>query len=189
MTALALILILCLPLVFTQASSENSKMKEKDKLLKREIGGEYIVKLKDWGDNNSRSLMFDSETKVHAKNEKIKSLKVSVSERSRGNFLQKIRKLKNVLWAEPNYIVKAQLTPNDPSWNQQWGPEKISSTTAWDIETGSQEVLVVVIDTGVYYTHPDITTNYVSGGYDWVNDDGYYNFADWVEKAAEKADK
>jgi len=25
--------------------------------------------------------------------------------------------------------------------------------------------------------------------YDWVNDDGYNNFADWVEKAAEKAGK
>lgn len=169
--ALTLTLILFLPLVSTQASSEQTQIKQKEEYQKHVIAGEFIVKLKDWGDNNSRSLMFDPETEIHAKNEKIKSLKVMVSERSRGNFLQKIRKLKNVLWAEPNYIINVDMTPNDPSFGQQWGPQKISAPDAWDLEQGSQDVLVVVIDTGVSYTHPDLASNFIVGGYDWVNDD------------------
>lgn len=169
--ALTLTLILFLPLVSTQASTEQSQTKQEEKYQKHAIAGEYIVKLKDWGDNNSRSLMFDPETEIDAKNEKIKSLKVRVSERSRGNFLQKIRKLQNVLWVEPNYIINVDMTPNDPSFGQQWGPQKISAPDAWDLEQGNQDVLVVVIDTGVSYTHPDLASNYIVGGYDWVNDD------------------
>lgn len=80
----------------------------------------------------------------------------------------------NVLYAEPNYIHKkdqnAQLTPNDPSFNQLWGlhntgqtggtPDAdIDAVEAWDISTGSSSVVVFVIDTGVDYNHPDLTAN------------------------------
>jgi subtilisin family serine protease len=80
----------------------------------------------------------------------------------------------NVLYAEPNYIVRkaqhVQLTPNDPNFTQLWGLHNTGQTggtpdadidapEAWDITTGSSSVVVFVIDTGVDYNHPDLNAN------------------------------
>jgi len=46
----------------------------------------------------------------------------------------------DVEYAEPNYIVHAVLTPNDPSWAQQWGPSKIKCPEAWDTFTGGGNI-------------------------------------------------
>ena len=77
-----------------------------------------------------------------------------------------------VAWAEPDRKVHVQLTPNDPyfsssgSWGQSfddlWGIKLIDAPAAWDSVQGSG-VVVAVTDTGVDYTHPDISANM------WVN--------------------
>ena len=73
-----------------------------------------------------------------------------------------------VEYAEPNYIVKAMLVPNDPyysssgSWGQSyddlWGLKKIQAEKAWDISQG-EGVVVAVVDSGIDYTHEDIKDN------------------------------
>ncbi|MCX7634558.1 MAG: S8 family serine peptidase, partial [Syntrophales bacterium] len=52
-----------------------------------------------------------------------------------------------------------QKTPNDPSFSSQWNLTKIGLPTAWDVSTGSPRVLVAIIDTGVDYNHPDLSSN------------------------------
>ncbi|WP_455370096.1 S8 family serine peptidase, partial [[Eubacterium] cellulosolvens] len=169
---LFMITLICIPLYFPEASSENSEnTEEKTKTKSRFIENEYIIKLKDWGDENSRSQIFDPDTEIQKKNEKMKTVKVKILEKNRDKFLEKIRKQQNVVWAEPNHIIEVEMTPNDPAWGQQWGPQKISVNEAWNLEQGNQEILVAIIDTGICYNHPDLASNYVSGGYDWVNDD------------------
>ncbi|HOX58359.1 MAG TPA: S8 family serine peptidase [Candidatus Paceibacterota bacterium] len=76
-----------------------------------------------------------------------------------------------VLYAEPDYWVEADATfPNDPRFNELWGMlntgqtggtpgADIRASEAWDVTTGSRQILVAVIDTGVDYTHPDLTNN------------------------------
>lgn len=79
--------------------------------------------------------------------------------------------LRNVEFAEPNYVAKAFLTPNDQLWSVQWGPMKIQCPQAWDITTGSASIVVAVLDTGVQFSNPDIAGKTVSGGWDYANND------------------
>ena len=80
----------------------------------------------------------------------------------------------DVVFAEPNYILSVDTTPNDPSFPNLWGllntGQRIGTVTgvagadidavpAWDISTGSRSIAVGVIDTGVDYTHPDLAAN------------------------------
>jgi subtilisin family serine protease len=76
---------------------------------------------------------------------------------------------------EKDYIVFHQATtPTDNYWLSLWGLHNtgqsgglsdadIDAPEAWDIFTGSQNVVVGVIDTGVDYNHPDLINNR------WIN--------------------
>jgi thermitase len=86
-------------------------------------------------------------------------------------FVEETRIMELASYIEPNMKVQAQLVPNDPYWSMQWGPQKIGADWAWNTTVGDPSVLVAVVDTGIYYTHPDLTANYVALGYDWVNND------------------
>ncbi len=63
---------------------------------------------------------------------------------------------RSVLYAEPDFVVQAVFTPNDPLWAQQWDMVKIAAPTAWDTQTNSSDVYGFVIDTGIDFTHPDL---------------------------------
>ncbi|HSK63695.1 MAG TPA: S8 family serine peptidase, partial [Pyrinomonadaceae bacterium] len=72
-----------------------------------------------------------------------------------------LRRQPDVLYAEPNYLLRAAATPNDTHFiaNRQWGLAKIGMTTAWDTTTGSPDVVVAVIDEGIDFSHPDLAGN------------------------------
>ena len=75
-------------------------------------------------------------------------------------FIEKLRAEPDVVSAMPNYIMHTQaVTPNDTEWSRQWGPAAIRAPELWEQGTGSDEVVVAVIDTGVIYDHPDIAPN------------------------------
>ncbi|MDD1724516.1 MAG: S8 family serine peptidase, partial [Methanospirillum sp.] len=63
-------------------------------------------------------------------------------------------------------------TPNDPYYSLEWGLHNtgqspyfgtadadIDAPGAWDTTTGASSVVVAVVDTGVDYTHPDLSSN------------------------------
>ena len=50
-------------------------------------------------------------------------------------------------------------TPNDPSLNKQYAVENMELIKAWDIATGSDQVVVAVIDSGIDSTHEDLKNN------------------------------
>ncbi|MEN3332566.1 MAG: thermitase [Blastocatellia bacterium] len=77
-----------------------------------------------------------------------------------------------VEYAEPNYIYETSLTPDDPHFRDEWGlmntfsslsssatPADIGATRAWDITTGSDDLVVAVIDTGIDVSHEDLAAN------------------------------
>lgn len=82
--------------------------------------------------------------------------------------------------AQPNYRYQAETAPNDGNYSSQWHHQRIGSEQAWTTATGSQQIVVAVIDTGVMYTHPDLANNMWQGdvgggqtgyGYDFVSND------------------
>ncbi|NIA17189.1 MAG: S8 family serine peptidase, partial [Planctomycetes bacterium] len=93
--------------------------------------------------------------------------------------LAAFKNAQGILYAEPNYKIKLLSTfPDDPRFNEQWGLHNTGQTVngtsgtvdadidapeAWDIHTGSSDIIVAVIDTGVDYNHPDLSANM------WVN--------------------
>ena len=71
-----------------------------------------------------------------------------------------------------NHVVPVY--PNDPAYEggDQWGLNKIEGPKAWGITTGSSQVIIAVIDSGVDLDHPDLQ-NKVVAGWDFVNNDAY----------------
>lgn len=61
--------------------------------------------------------------------------------------------------AQPNFYYRLQATPNDTRYAELWAMPNISAPQAWDLNTGSPNVVVAVIDTGVRYTHEDLAAN------------------------------
>ena len=96
-----------------------------------------------------------------------------------------IRKLQSnslVEYAEADSLVRAQTTfPTDPNFSSQWfhynpyysfmpvRPD-IHSPEAWDITTGSSNVIVAVLDTGINASLVEFAGRLVPG-YDFVNND------------------
>lgn len=50
-----------------------------------------------------------------------------------------------------------------------WGVERIEAPYVWET-TAAQGVRIGIVDTGIDYTHPELSSRYV-GGYDFVNND------------------
>ena len=74
--------------------------------------------------------------------------------------LKKYKNDPNVEYVQPNYIYKTTSTvPNDEHYNELWAMPKIQAPEAWDTTTGSSDVTVAVIDTGVDYNHEDLSAN------------------------------
>ena len=72
-------------------------------------------------------------------------------------------------YAEPNVLATTHATPNDELYSSQWHYPAIHLPTAWDTTTGSADVIVAVIDTGVLLNHPDFNGQLVEG-FDFISD-------------------
>ncbi|MFW5790567.1 MAG: S8 family peptidase [Bacillota bacterium] len=74
--------------------------------------------------------------------------------------------------SQPNHIFTTQeyTVPNDDDFSKQWAASAIKLPQAWDQTTGSNNIRVAVLDTGIDYNHPELA--------DFVDKNSSYNFID-----------
>ena len=78
------------------------------------------------------------------------------------NLISQLNDVFEVEYAEPMYIRElydTQFTPNDPYFSQSWHHPVVQTPEAWDIQTGSEDIIVAIVDTGVDTDHPDLYDN------------------------------
>lgn len=63
------------------------------------------------------------------------------------------------LECQPNFVYTASVIPNDTNYSSLYGMGIIDAPEAWETNTGSADIVVAVIDTGIDYTHPDLAAN------------------------------
>jgi len=96
-------------------------------------------------------------------------------------IIKELQRNPTVEFAENDHVVSIDMIrePKDRKWFDLWGLKNIGQDSpdgtegrkgadidvmrAWDITTGSKDVVVAVIDTGIDHTHPDLKDNI------WIN--------------------
>lgn len=115
---------------------------------------------------NGMRVLSQYPSSVLAKSSKIRVIKFNNSNFSHDELIRrayeiisKNEKLGKKVFCSPNYIYTLKRVPNDTRWNQLYGMTKIKAPQAWDISTGSAQVKVGVVDTGILTSHTDLAQN------------------------------
>jgi thermitase len=141
------------------------------------VPGEYIVRLKPTNREMSTQAIAKSlgaYIKSTIPSQNIVVVKRATFE-STDSAVKSLAQNSLVDVAEPNYIYHMNKLPDDPMLGQLWGLRNIGQADpkggigvagidvgmeqAWDITTGSDKMLVAVIDTGIDFNHPDLAPN------------------------------
>ncbi len=150
------------------------EMKDIKELDDSKYTDEIVIKFRNKAD------MLYAENVVLAKYGKMQTmhhgtmLRLKVNKDDMQNILKELENNPLVEYAEPNYIAKAFMVPNDPYYSYQWnfhGTDEggIDMEPTWDIATGDG-VVIAEIDTGIRVGTDLQNTKFVQG-YDFVNDD------------------
>lgn len=142
------------------------------------VPGDVLVKFKPaLGQRGAQDLLAAQGLQVAGAIQAIGVLKLAVKPGRELDTVAALVRNPNVLYAEPNYIAHAvDITPDDtyfnPPYSYQWGLNKIQAPAAWDITTGSSDIVIAVVDTGIDLNHPDLSCpGKLTPGWDFVNQD------------------
>jgi hypothetical protein len=95
---------------------------------------------------------------------------VNLANERTASALRALRADPEIEFAEPDYLASASFVPSGPLIGSEWHLGKIQAQPAWDISTGSSNVIVAVLDSGVNAAHPDLLGK-ILPGYDFVWND------------------
>src|SRR5204863_8326451 len=86
------------------------------------------------------------------------------------HILQQLARDPRVASVERDGTAQATVIPQDPHWQQAWGPRLVRAPAAWSVSTGKATTVIAVVDTGVDRNQPDLRGR-VLRGWDFQNDD------------------
>ena len=76
-----------------------------------------------------------------------------------------------LLLAPATTLAQSAPTPNDPAFEEEWALRHIGAPCAWQHTTGSSDVTVAIVDSGVDMQHPDLVDRLRQDGRDFVDGD------------------
>jgi len=142
------------------------------------VPGEVLVKFKsDASPTSVQAALSAQDVRAVGEVPALGIQRLTVPEGQELAIIAALRRHPLVEYAEPNYIIRAVLIPNDPYFSSQWGLTKIGASQAWEVTTGSNDLTIAIVDSGIDLDHPDLSGkiilgyDYVNG--DWVPDDDY----------------
>jgi subtilisin family serine protease len=149
------------------------------------VAGELIVGFRGAvGDFDQEKVLDASGAKTKRKFARINAKLVSIDPAKLKKAIAKLEDDPRVRYVEPNHLVHADASPNDPSFGQLWGLHNtgqsvngvtgtadadVDAREAWDVATGSSSVVVAVIDTGTDFGHPELGGSMDTSPVMWVN--------------------
>lgn len=78
-------------------------------------------------------------------------------------FANAFQSRSEVEFAEPDWLLSPeQMFPNDPLF-PSWYLQKVDAANAWLMTTGSSDITIAILDTGVEASHPDLASKIVPG--------------------------
>ncbi len=158
------------------------------------VKGELIVGFAEGVSRNEQNaILKDAGATSKKRFGQIDAVLVKVKDDEEATVTKVLSSEPRVDYVEPNHVVSVAVTPNDPSFSQLWGlhntgqtggtnDKDIDAPEAWDLATGDSSIVVAVTDTGVDFSHPDLSSQR------WVNpldpvgggdDDGNGLVDDW----------
>jgi thermitase len=131
---------------------------------------EAVVRLKADTDPETVALLVDGEIIQQFRIDSMEYLTIRIPEsETMERAVEILENADGTDYAEPNYLYQTALTPNDPSFSsRQYYHQRINSPEAWEVTTGSESVIIAILDTGVDGTHPEFSGRMLAG-YDYVS--------------------
>jgi len=135
------------------------------------VEGEVLIRFKHDSTESVRRTVRSAlgATRVRRFDRSLEHLRLGGGRTTR-DAIERLRRHPDVEFVEPNYLVSIDAVPDDQRFNELYGllntgqtggtPDSdIDADLAWDLTTGTHEVIVGVIDSGVDYHHPDLAAN------------------------------
>ncbi len=133
-----------------------------------------VVASWEWGGDDAAAVAAIEDAAAHAGgeihriNRVLDYAAVAVPANRTDRAIAELLRAPEIVAAELDRRLTLHHTPNDPFYTQQWGPPAIGMPTAWDAGTGSNQIQVGVIDTGVS-SHPDLDPNVCNAGANFID--------------------
>ncbi|MBQ6247943.1 MAG: S8 family serine peptidase, partial [Kiritimatiellae bacterium] len=160
------------PILAAPVASATNEMAASAMAMPEAIGGEYIVRFRDGITKTASAATVTAlGGSIRRAYNIINAAHVVVPQGTDENaFVAGLKADPTVLYVEPNRKRLVFKAPNDSDYSKLWAMKNngqtggtagcdIDAETAWEYTTGSSEIVVAVIDTGVDYNHPDLANN------------------------------
>ena len=149
--------------------------------IEAQVPGERVERLLSAGDVNAAQHSATGPAPAGRVDAVGPLVRLQVPDGSERRVAYRLQRLDSVRFAEPDYVMRSSAVPDDPSFGLQWPLQNTGQTlngssglagadehvvSAWDVTTGSRNVVIGEVDSGVDYNHPDLAANV------WTNPGG-----------------
>lgn len=162
------LIVLALTFPFTRATAQKDRRGYRAPVIREDpfVPGRVLVKFRsNIGLDHARQIVASLGAREADLLPQIDVLVLDLPEQAdEAAFANALQHRPEVEFAELDRInLPADITPSDPWYPNEWHLTKIAAPAAWNSTTGSQSIVIAILDTGVDSSHPDLQNQVVPG--------------------------